>query len=102
VVALNAATQAFNNVNGISTKEAITVPTVVKATPGRIASVSIIVAGSSTGMIYDSASLTQSSPLWVIPMAAKADGEPYVVNMPTDSGLLVVPGVGQTITVAWA
>lgn len=102
VVALNAAAQSFNNVNGVSTKEGITVPTVVKASPGRVASVSIIIAGSSTGMIYDSPNLQQLSPLWVIPEAAKADGEPFVVNLSTDSGLLVVPGAGQSVTVNWA
>jgi hypothetical protein len=102
VVAVGAMTQAFNNVNGISTKEDITAPTVVKTTSGRIASVSIIANGSTTGMIYDSATLTQASPIWVIPETAAADGEPYVVNMPADSGILVVPGTGQKVTVSWS
>jgi len=102
VIALNGATQAFKNVNGVSTLEGITAPTVVKASAGRIVSVSIIVAGSATGMIYDSASLAENAPLWVIPMAAKTDGEPYEVGLPTDSGILVVPGSGQTIAVSWS
>ena len=102
VLALNGAAQAFKNVNGVSTKEGITTPTVVKTSPGRVASVSIIVAGSSSGMIYDSASLVQSSPLWPIPEAAKTSGEPYEVNLPTDSGILVVPGSGQSVTVNWS
>jgi len=103
VVALNAAAQAFNNVNGISTKEAIKAPTVLKTTPGRVAAVSIIVAGSSTGMIYDSTNLeTLTAPLWVIPEAASTTGEPYVVNLPTDSGIVVIPGTGMSVTVSWA
>jgi hypothetical protein len=103
VVALNNAAQSFNNVNGVSTKEAITAPTVVKTSPGRVASVSIVVAGSTTGMLYDSANLnTMRAPLWVIPEAPKTSGEPYVVNLPTDSGLLVVPGTGQSVTVSWS
>ena len=102
VIALNGATQSFKDVNGVSTAEGITAATVVKTTPGRIARVSIITAGSTTGMIYDSASIAQVMPLWVIPMAASATGEPYVVNLATDSGILVVPGTGQSVTVCWS
>lgn len=105
VTALNGATQAFNNVNGVSTKEGITAPTVIKTSPGRVASVSIIVAGtgSATGMIYDAASVdVLTAPLWVIPNAAKTDGEPYVVNSPTDTGILIVPATGQKVTVSWS
>lgn len=103
VVALNAATQAFNNVNGVSTKENIKAPTIVKASAGRVASVSITTAGSGVGLIYDSASLTTlTAPLWEIPAAAAANGEPYVVNLPVDTGILVVPGTGQILAVSWS
>lgn len=103
VIALNAATQAFLNVNGVSTTEAITAPTVLKAASGRVASVSIIVAGSTTGMIYDSVVTgTTTAPLWIIPNAVASDGEPYEVNMATDSGILVVPGTGMSVTVCWS
>lgn len=103
VVALNAATEAFNNVNGVSTKEGITAPVVIKSSAGRVASVSVIVAGSGPGMIYDSVQTSiTTAPLWVIPAAAATNGEPYFVNMPTDSGIVVVPGTGQTVTVSWS
>lgn len=103
VVALNAATQAFLNVNGVTTTEAITAPTVLKSAPGRVASVSVIVPGSATGMIYDSvAASTTTAPVWIIPNAVASNGEPYVVNMATDSGILVVPGSGMTVTVCWS
>lgn len=103
VVALNNAAQAYKDVNGVSTTEAITAPTVLKVTPGRVATVSVIVAGSTTGMIYDSAqAAVLTAPLWVIPETAASDGEPYRINMPTDSGILVVPGTGQSVTVSWS
>jgi hypothetical protein len=102
VIALNAATAAFDAVNGISTIHAITGPTVVKTSAGRVAAVSIITPGSTTGLIYDSASIAQTMPLWVIPEAAQANGQPYVVNLPADSGILVVPGTGQSVTVSWS
>ena len=99
VTALNNASQSYLNVNGISTKEAITVPTVVKASPGRIASMSVIVAGSAPGTLYDSSKLgILTAPLAIIPDTVGM----YVVNLPTDTGLLVVPGSGQSVSVSWS
>jgi len=98
VIALNGATQAFNNVNGTSTLEGITTPTVIKTSPGRVAAVSILIAGSTPGMMYDSASLAENAPLVVIPNLQGL----FVVNLATNSGLLVVPGTGQSVTVAWS
>lgn len=103
VLAVNANTALVASINGISTKEGITAATVLKTSAGRVAAVSIIVAGSTSGMIYDAMQTTiTTSPLWVIPAAAASNGEPYVVNMATDSGILVVPGTGQTVTVNWS
>ena len=99
VQATNNYTQQYLNVNGVSTKEAITAATVVKASPGRIAVVSVIVAGSAPGNVYDSAKLgITTAPMYVIPNTVGV----YVVNLPTDTGLLVVPGTGQTVTVSWS
>ena len=103
VTALNTASTAFLNVNGQTNAANISVPTVVKSTAGRIVRVSIIVAGSATGFIYDGASLTaRTKPLWIIPEAAQPNGEPYEVNFATSFGLLVVPGTGQTVTVGYS
>ena len=101
VTALNAATQAYLNVNGQTVAQAITTPTVIKASAGRVASVSVIVAGSSTGRIYDSASVgVTNKPLYVVPDTVGST--PYVVNLPANFGILVVPGTGQTLTVSFS
>jgi hypothetical protein len=101
VAAVNNASQIYLNVNGVSTTEAITAPTILKGKAGRIASVSVIVGGSTTGMIYDASQLSiLTAPLYVIPTTVSA--QPYVVNLPTDTGILVVPGTGQTVTVSWS
>lgn len=103
VTALATATQAYLNVQGQTNAANISVPTVVKPSGGRIARVSIIVAGSSTGFVYDGASLTATTkPLWVIPEAAQANGEPYEVNFACSFGLLIVPGSGQSVTVGYS
>ncbi len=103
VLALATAAQNYLNVQGATNAAAISSPTVVKASAGRIASVSIIVAGSGTGFIYDGATTSATAkPLWVIPAAAKTSGEPYVVNFPANFGLLVSPGTGQTVSVSFS
>lgn len=99
VTALATAAQNHLNVQGLINFAGLTAPTVVKASAGRICSVSVIVAGSGTGFIYDGATLgATTKPLWVIPETAKSDGEPYVVNLPASFGLLIVPGTGQTLS----
>lgn len=99
VTALNAATQAYLNVNGQSDYAAITAATVVKSTPGRIASVSITVAGSAPGIVYDGATTGATTrPVWIIPNTV---GEAFV-NFPMSYGILVVPGSGQTVAVSYS
>lgn len=103
VRAVNAAAQTYANVNGVSTTENITAPTVIKTSPGRACRLSVITAGSSTGMIYDAVQTTNTkAPIWVIPEAAATDGEPYAVGMATDAGIMVVPGTGQSVTLLWS
>ena len=99
VLALNGATQAYIAVNGTSSKQNITVPTVVKTSGGRIASISVIVGGSAPGTIYDSNSLNiTNQPLCVIPNSVGVT----FVNLPADTGILVSPGTGQAVTVSWS
>ena len=101
VLALNGATTAYLNVNGQATRSNITAPTVLKTSTGRVASVSVTVAGSAVGHIYDSAATTDTSEvLYVIPEAVGT--EPYVVNLPVSFGILIVPGTGQTLAVSYS
>ncbi len=93
--AVNGLIQTYLNVQGAQNFAGITVPTVIKTSSGRIAVVSVVVAGSAPGMIYDASVLgATTKPLCVIP---NTDG-PFVANIPTSFGLLVVPGTGQTVS----
>jgi len=101
VTALATAAQNYLNVQGAVNAANISSPTVVKTSAGRIASVSVLTAGSATGLIYDGATLTATiKPVYVIPTSVGT--EPYVVNMPLSFGLLVVPGSGQVVTVSYS
>lgn len=98
VKAINALSQNYLNVQGIANFSNISAPTVIKPSPGRICRISITTAGSATGTVYDGATgAATSKPLWIIPMAAASNGEPYEVQLPASFGLLIVPGTGQTV-----
>lgn len=93
--AVNALAQAYLNVQGAQNFAGITAPTVIKTSSGRVAVISVTVAGSAPGMVYDAAALgVTTKPLCVIPNTTG----PFVANLPTSFGLLVVPGSGQTVS----
>lgn len=95
VVAVNALAQTYLNIEGAQNFTALTAPTVVKASSGRIARISVIVGGSATGFVYDSGSLPVTTrPLYVIPTTVGV----YEVNLPASFGVLIVPGTGQTVS----
>lgn len=91
--------QAFINVNGAQSLADITTPTLVSAKGGRLCKVSIIVAGSGNGAIYDNTDITSTlRQIWVIPNTLGL----VFVNMPVGYGISVVPGTGQTVVVSWS
>lgn len=95
VQAINTLAQGYLNVQGAQNFAGITVATVIKPSSGRVARISVTVAGSATGTVYDGASLSATTkPLYVIPTTVGV----VDVNMPTSFGLLVVPGTGQTVS----
>jgi hypothetical protein len=95
VIALSTLTTDYLNVQGLVNFAGITAPTVIKATSGRVAVISVVVAGTSPGFVYDGVTLTaRTKPLGVIPNVVGV----YSVNLPTSFGLLVVPGAGQTVS----
>lgn len=88
---------------GTATTLNITAVTIIKSSPGRVFTVSVLVAGSAAGAVYDSNSLTGNSAanqIGVIPNTAAA---PINFNaMPTATGIVVAPGTGQTLAVSWS
>lgn len=95
VTSINNQTQTNIILAGLTDFTALTSATVVKASAGRISRVSVIVAGSAVGHIYDaSATGVTTAPIYVIPMTVGV----VDVNIPTTYGIVVVPGSGQTVS----
>ena len=99
VTALNNASQTYLQVNGVTNSTGITSSTVVKSSSGRLATVSVISGGSANGTIYDSSTLSSTgNPIFTIPNTPGV----FFVNMPVNSGIVVVPGSGQSVTVSYS
>ncbi len=96
--AINGVAQMYLNVQGSKNTPAITAATLVKGGAGRVASVSVLVAGAA-GSVYDAASASATTgKIFVIPATVGV----FVVNFPISFGLVVAPGAGQTVSVSYS
>jgi hypothetical protein len=97
------ATLSTNQTALVGSKNAtgIIAQSVVSQNPGRVYNISVVVAGSTTGTIWDAsntASAVSSRLLATIPSAVGV----YVINMPVAYGIVVTPGTGQTVSIGYS
>lgn len=96
--------QKYNSVvvgKGTTVVKNITSATVVKAVGGRIAKVSVIVAGSAPGAVYDRASTSGVAVANQVAVIGNTAGV-LDIDMVCSTGIVVVPGTGQTLAVTYA
>jgi hypothetical protein len=99
VTSVNQLGLTYLRVNGTTRSATLTAATLVSSGQGRIASISVVVAGSSACVVYDSnavASLTNG-----LAAVTNAIGV-TVINMPYNNGLVVVPGTGMTVVISYS
>lgn len=103
-MAITANPVRFNSVvvaEGTSTVTNITAATVIKPTGGRIAKVSVLVAGSAVGAVHNCATTGAAAAGNQVAVVADTVGV-YSIGMPCPAGIVVVPGTGQTLAVSFA
>jgi energy-converting hydrogenase Eha subunit E len=98
-VAINNAAQVYLKVQGAQRSATLTTTSLVSSQQGRLASISVIVAGSTAGIIYDSS--VTGSLINALAVIANTVGV-TVVNLPYNTGLVVVPGTGMTVVVSYS
>jgi hypothetical protein len=87
--------------SALRTRLNITVPTVVSAWPGWLLTVSVVRAGSWPGAIYDHDTIEgigTATRIATIPAAIDI----HHIRWLCEFGIVVVPGVGQTLAVTYA
>ena len=91
--------QAGPPAGAVNTLPNITTPTLLKATPGNLLAVSVIVAGSTAGTINDVNSVSPSVANQMFVISNTVGFTEY--DWPFQNGILIVPGTGQTVSVKW-
>jgi len=101
VVAIN--NVALTNQRGLGTATSVTVTssTLLFTGKGYLVNVSVVVAGSTAGLIYDSNS-TSTTPANRAMAAAPATLGVYKLGQIFNNGLVVVPGTGQSLNVTFS
>lgn len=104
VVATNGLNQTWVNYlraeHGDRTSACVTSPTMITVGPGRLVSVSVVVAGTAEGLVYNESSPETPDAAGRIAAIPKVIGV-YPTNFVFTDGLLVVPGAGQAVTVSY-
>ncbi len=79
----------------------ITAATVVKASPGTIWNVNVTVAGTTVGGVYDFAAATGEASANLVAAIPDVVGSVDLV-FPCKTGILIVPGTGQVVSVSFS
>ena len=98
VVAINAYATALNTHAGVYNSKEVSVASVIKSSSGWLATVSVIVAGSTQGYLYDATSAVAGSRIYAVPNTLGI----YQIQVPFATGLYFSPGTGSIISVGYS
>ena len=87
--------------SGITPVYNVTAATVIKALPGYVVTIAVIVAGSAVGTVNDCATTGAAAVGNQVAVAPNTVGV-IQLDWPCATGIVVVPGTGQTLAVAYA
>jgi len=91
----------YNEVTSTQRVVNITANTVVKAAPGTVWTVSVLVAGSAAGGVYDAATVAAAASSNEIYVTPNTVGAINLNGFSCTSGIVVKPGTGQTIAISF-
>jgi hypothetical protein len=101
VIALNSANQYYKQGYAQSRSLGLSASSVVSAQSGRVYSINVTTAGSTTGAIYDSSTVAgagSTNLIFVIPNSVGVVN----LNFPFTNGLVYVPGSGQVASISYS
>lgn len=99
VTAINNVAGTYLNVQGSQNIANISTASLIKIGSGRVASISVTTAGTTTGLVYDTNSASSTSnPIYVIPNTIGVT----FVNLPVTNGIVVAVGTGQIVTISFS
>lgn len=96
-----------NNVNtvnvtpALSTTLNITIATLIKAAAGTVGTVCVVVKGTGNGTLNDCATTGAAAASNAFFALDDTVTGATVLNFPTSTGIVVVPGTGMTVAISW-
>lgn len=99
-----AATPSYNagpQVGSISSMPNITAPTLLKANPGTLFAITVVVAGSQAGGVYDCNTLGAAVQATQVSPIPTTGGPLFLFEWPCQYGIVVIPGAGQVLAAKW-
>ena len=85
----------------VQTRYAITTPTLVSTRPGRVLRLSVVRAGTTPGAVHDADHVTLASSMNRTAMVPPVLGMTDLSGRPHEHGIVIVPGRGQMVAVAF-
>jgi len=101
VIGLNNLSSTVAYVAGEQTSATVTGSTLIVAGAGRLVSVSVVVAGSASGLVYNAATTALAAASNALVATPTTLGV-YQVGQHFTNGLVVSPGTGQSINVTYS
>lgn len=101
VTAVNGVATTIQQISGKQSALEIAASTLLKSGSGWAARVSIIVAGSAAGALYDSATVAGAVNGVRLALVQNTAGF-QDIKMPFQNGLVFIPGTGMTATVSYS
>ena len=98
VIAINSYANAVNFHAGASNSKELSAGAIIKSSSGWLATVSVIVAGSTQGYLYDATSAASGSRIYAVPNTLGI----YQIQVPFATGLYFSPGTGSIIAVGYS
>jgi hypothetical protein len=105
VVGVNQLTQTWSDYlraeHGTSVSKCVDAATVITQGSGYVISISVVEKGTKAGFLYDAATVEAPKDEDRL-MAVKMDEGVFLAGFKFKSGLLVVPGEGQAVTITYS
>lgn len=101
VTAFNGFTNNQSFFSGKLNSLELSTSTAIKTSSGWVAKISVIVAGTTSGMIYDASSIATAVTGTRLYPITNAIGI-QTVNMATNNGIVFVPGTGMIVSICYS
>ena len=101
VVGVNGLNQTFQRAQGTNTSTTVTSSTLVVTGKGYLVNVSVLVPGSTDGLVHNATTTAAASAINALCVVPNINGV-FPIGQVFTNGLVLVPGTGQSLNVTYS